>query len=68
MSDPAVRAVELEMPCSKCDQPYTSHITAAMLGTLERAGVRPEEIVQAVERGVLRWEITCRGCAVAASN
>jgi len=68
MSDPAVQAVELVRPCSKCDEPYTSHITAAMLGTLERAGVRPEEVVEAVERGALRWEITCSPCAVAASN
>ena len=68
MSDPAVQAVEIERQCSKCGDPHKSHITAAMLGTLERAGVAPEEIVQAVERGVLRWEITCRACAVAASN
>ncbi len=58
MSDPAVQAVELVRPCSKCGEPYTSHITAAMLGTLERAGVRPEEIVEAVERGTLRRSLS----------
>ena len=63
-----VQAVEIERPCSKCGDRHKSHITAAMLGTLERAGVRPEEIVQAVERGVLRWQITCQPCALAASN
>jgi len=68
MSDPAVQAVELEMPCSKCGERYSSHVSGDMLGLLRQAGVHPEEIVEAVERGALRWEITCSPCAVAASN
>ncbi len=63
-----VQAVELAMPCSKCGEQHVSHITGDMLGLLERAGVRPAEVVEAVERGALRWQITCRGCTVAASN
>ncbi len=68
MSDPAVRAVELSMPCSKCDERYTSHVSGDMLGLLQRAGVRPEEVVEAVERGVLRLQISCQPCTLAASN
>ncbi len=63
-----VQAVELEMPCSRCGENHTTHITAAMLGLLEQAGVRPEKVVEAVERGVLRLQISCRPCTVAASN
>ncbi len=63
-----VQAVELEMPCSKCGERYTSHISGDMLGLLELAGVRPEEIVEAVERGVLRLQISCQPCTLAASN
>ncbi len=63
-----VQAVELAMPCSKCGEQHVSHITGDMLGTLERAGVRPEEVVEAVERGVLRLQISCQPCTLAASN
>ncbi len=68
MTDPAVHAVELAMPCARCGERYSSHVSGDMLDRLKRAGVHPEEIVEAVERGALRWEITCRGCALAASN
>jgi hypothetical protein len=33
MTDPAVQAVELEMPCSKCGEQHKSHITGDMLGS-----------------------------------
>ncbi len=53
-----VQAVELAMPCSKCGEQHVSHITGDMLGQLKQAGVRPEEIVEAVERGTLRRSLS----------